>query len=118
MVEFTIVNSDQCKLFLGITEKSYSADSSINQNQPFIISSSACDGMLIKSNNEFIKFSTVRADGPHKEFLNIELSEGAVHLPTSDCSEVKHRPGAAGYICASADGKLWWFSANGSKREF
>lgn len=118
MVEITLDNSSGCKLFIGVTKSSYSADSSIEENQPFIIPSSGCNGLLIKSNGEFIKFSTVRREGPHKEFANIELSEGAVHLPVSDCAKIQHRIETAGYLCADSYGKLWWFAANGSKREF
>lgn len=118
MVEITLDNSSGCKLFIGVTKSSYSADSSIKENQPFIIPSSGCNGLLIKSNGEFIKFATVKKGGPHKEFANIELSEGAVHLPVSDCAKIQPRIGTAGYLCADPDGKLWWFSTNGSKREF
>jgi len=117
MIELTLDNGNGCKLFIGVTKPSYSEDGSIKENQAFLIPSSGCNGFLIKSNGEYIKFSTVRIKGPHKEFPNIQLSEGAVHFPVSDCAKIKHQPETVGYICADPEGKLWWIAANGSKRE-
>jgi hypothetical protein len=117
MVELTLDNENGCKLFIGVSKPSYSSDSSIKENQAFLIPSSGCNGLLIKSNGEYIKFSTVRKERPHKEFPNIQLSQGAVHFPVSDCAKIKHQPETVGYICAGPEGKLWWIAANGSKRE-
>lgn len=118
MVKIHVNNNSRCKLFFGVTNPLYNTDISISENQPFLISSSGCNGLLIKSNSEFIKFVTIRNESPHKQFDNILLAEGAVHMAVSDCENVKQRQGMAGYICANADGELYWFAANGQKRKF